>query len=64
MQPSGAKIIELDKIIKQKNGKCIFCSSTKELQYFRKQTVCLDCLNSVRYLFQNEYFDKETKGAN
>ncbi|RNC29533.1 MAG: hypothetical protein AWM53_00531 [Candidatus Dichloromethanomonas elyunquensis] len=56
MSLSGAKIIELAKIKGQKTRKCIFCSNSKKLLYFREKTVCLDCFRSIPYLFQDEYW--------
>lgn len=57
MQSAGAKIIALEKIRSDRNHKCIFCNCSENLQYFRKQVVCLSCLKGIQRLYSDGYFN-------
>ena len=56
---SGAKILDFDRIKTKKHHKCVFCDSCVNLQFFRKQILCYDCLQSVCRLFNDGNFEKE-----
>lgn len=56
MQSSQAKIISLEKIRDKEKDKCIFCNCSENLQYFKKQIICLNCLKGIQRLYSDGYF--------
>jgi len=56
MQSAGTKIIALEKIRSSKSNKCIFCDCSENLQYFKKQIICLNCLKGIQRLYSDGYF--------
>ncbi|WP_193352141.1 MULTISPECIES: hypothetical protein [unclassified Dehalobacter] len=57
MEPSGTKIYDFRMFHAKKRSKCIFCNGTDQLLLFKRQTVCPDCLNSIRKLYETGHFN-------
>lgn len=56
MRPILAKIYELNQHKTKIVSKCIFCNCTDNLQSFKSQIVCTDCLQNIRRLYHDGHF--------
>jgi hypothetical protein len=59
MTTSSSKVLKLVRPKDKKNQRCVLCSGSKELQSFKKQKVCLSCIEGIRFLYFRGFFNKQ-----